>query len=105
MTRSIDVGDSIVRIMTTPLGTRVMFPTYGSLLFELVDRPVDEEWVLDAIRYTYDAVDANEANALVNRVEVIRGEDAKIVVYYRDLLLDRERSVGVPMSEVANAAA
>lgn len=32
---------SIADILTTPLGTRVMRRDYGSLLFELVDRPLN----------------------------------------------------------------
>lgn len=32
------IRQSIVDILTTPLGTRVMLPEYGSKLFDLVDR-------------------------------------------------------------------
>ena len=43
MSRSISVGESISRILTTPLGTRVMRPEYGSDLHLLIDRTVDDE--------------------------------------------------------------
>ena len=35
------LAQSIADILTTPLGTRVMRRDYGSLLFELVDRPLN----------------------------------------------------------------
>ena len=38
---------SIIDILTTPIGTRVMRPDYGSRLFELIDRPVNAEFLVD----------------------------------------------------------
>jgi len=35
------LAQSIVDILTTPLGSRVMRRDYGSLLFELVDKPIN----------------------------------------------------------------
>lgn len=35
------LAQSIADIITTPLGTRVMRRDYGSLLFELIDRPLN----------------------------------------------------------------
>lgn len=38
------IEESIRDILITPLGSRVMLPEYGSKLFELVDRKVDDEF-------------------------------------------------------------
>ena len=35
------IAQSIADILTTPLGTRVMRRDYGSLLFDLIDRPLN----------------------------------------------------------------
>lgn len=35
------LAQSIVDILTTPLGSRVMRRDYGSLLFELIDKPIN----------------------------------------------------------------
>ena len=35
------LGQSIGDILTTPIGTRVMLRDYGSMLLELIDRPIN----------------------------------------------------------------
>ena len=35
------LAQSIGDILTTPVGTRVMLRDYGSMLFELIDRPIN----------------------------------------------------------------
>ena len=43
------------RITGTPLGSRVMLPSFGSKLFELVDKPISEEYKLKFIAYTFES--------------------------------------------------
>lgn len=43
------------RIIETPLGSRVMLPNFGSKLFELIDKPIDEEYKIRFIAYTHEA--------------------------------------------------
>ena len=43
------------RIIETPLGSRVMLPTFGSRLFELIDKTIDEKYRLMFIASTYEA--------------------------------------------------
>ena len=43
------------RILETPLGSRVMLPNFGSNLFELIDKPIDEEYKIRFIAYTHEA--------------------------------------------------
>lgn len=45
----------IKRILETPLGSRVMLPNFGSNLFELVDKVIDEEYKIRFIAYTHEA--------------------------------------------------
>ncbi len=39
----VSVEDSIRDILSTPIGSRVMLPEYGSRLFELIDRRGNDE--------------------------------------------------------------
>lgn len=45
----------IKRILETPLGSRVMLPNFGSNLFELIDKTINEEYRLKYIAYTFEA--------------------------------------------------
>lgn len=56
MAYAVSIRDSLNRILETRLGSRVMRPDFGSRLNELVDRRVDDEWRLDAARFTLEAV-------------------------------------------------
>ncbi len=84
MRRELGTSESIRRIMITPVGSRVMMPLYGSRLFELVDRTVDDEWVLDATRYIYEAVENNEPRVVIKKVDVLRGDVVSIRILYEE---------------------
>lgn len=56
----VTIQESIVRILTTRLGERVMRPEYGSELYKLRDRDVDDEFRLLATKYVYTAIENNE---------------------------------------------
>jgi phage baseplate assembly protein W len=47
---------SIRRLLTTPLGSRVMRRDYGSRLFQLVDAPLNTSTRMDLIASTADAL-------------------------------------------------
>jgi len=59
---------SIIDILTTPIATRVMRPEYGSRLFELIDRPVDAEFLVDLYAETVIALHRWEPRIRVVRV-------------------------------------
>jgi hypothetical protein len=61
---------SIRDILATPIGSRVMLREYGSLLFALVDAPLDRVTVLDIIQATAGAIGRWEPRVRVERVEV-----------------------------------
>ena len=102
MTHELDTFISIGRILTTPIGSRVMMPEYGSELFTLVDKPMTDEWVLDAIRYTYEAIEINEPRVLVKNVKIELGESVLFRIEYEED--GRERVVNLGLSEVSNEA-
>jgi len=70
MLKKIKTEKAIKRVLTTPLGSRVMRPEFGSLLYTLVDRNFDNEFILDAISYTYEAIEKNLPEVKIKKVDV-----------------------------------
>lgn len=66
---------SVWRILATKPGTRLMRPTFGSRLPELVDYPFNEATKLAMIAATGDAVARWEPTLEVDRIEVIQRDD------------------------------
>lgn len=52
----VSIADEIIRLLSTPLGSRVMRPEYGSELYKLRDREFNDYWRLIATRYTFVAI-------------------------------------------------
>ncbi len=62
---------SIEDILTTPIGSRVERRDYGARLFELIDRPVNAAWFVDAYAWTAEALDTWEHRFSLSRVQVV----------------------------------
>lgn len=59
---------SIIDILTTPLGTRVMLPDYGSRLLYLVDRPINALFLMDVYAAVIEALTKWEPRFLVANI-------------------------------------
>jgi len=70
MLKKIKTEEAIKRVLTTPLGNRIMRPEFGSELYKLVDRNFDGEFILDAISYTYEAIEKNLPEVKIKKVDV-----------------------------------
>ena len=70
MIKKIKTEEAIKRVLTTPLKSRVMRPEFGSELYKLVDRNFDDEFKLDAISYTYEAIERNLPEVKIKKVDV-----------------------------------
>ena len=70
MIKKIETEEAIKRVLMTPLGSRVMRPEFGSELYKLVDRNFDDEFKLDAISYTYEAIERNLPEVKIKKVDV-----------------------------------
>jgi len=113
MTKQLDSIEIIRRIIITPLGSTVMRPWFGSLLFELIDKTVNDEWVLDATRYTHEAIERYEANKenypsmasavelVVEKVLVQTGEVVSIHIEYKEN--GQTRTLDLGFGEVVDA--
>ena len=65
----VSIVESINRILKTPLGSRVMRPQFGSLLYTLRDREFNDEYRLLAKKYTYEAISKFEPRVKVDNVD------------------------------------
>ncbi len=102
ITKEISTEESIARILSTPLVQRVNRPAYGSKLFELIDKPVTDEWVLLASDYTYEAIENNEERVVVKNVSISTGDEVLINIEY--LENDTLKNVSVDLGGI-NATA
>lgn len=69
------ISQSVVNILTTPLGSRVCRRDYGSRLFQLVDRPINASLVGDAVAAAADALHRWEPRIAVDRVTIDPNSD------------------------------
>ncbi|MBR8466548.1 GPW/gp25 family protein [Campylobacter sp. faydin G-140] len=67
----VSIKNSIKDILLTPLGTRVMLPEYGSRIFELIDRKVDDNFRADLACYVTQAVEKWEKRVKISEVRLI----------------------------------
>lgn len=65
----VTIGESITRILKTPLGSRVMRPEFGSELYTLRDRKFDEKFKALATKYIYEAINKNEPRVSITSIE------------------------------------
>ena len=78
-----DIEQSITRILETPLGSRVMEPTFGSELYLLIDKKMDEMWNLLFIKYVFEAIDTWEKRVKIQNVNLnTAGEQVKYTLEF-----------------------
>jgi phage baseplate assembly protein W len=69
---------SIVDILTTPIGSRIMRRDYGSRLFELVDQPINDRLKVQIYSATAEALGKWEPRFRCKKVSVEATENGKI---------------------------
>ena len=78
MKHLIDIENSIKDILLTPLGSRVMLPEYGSRIYELIDRKVDDEFRADLACFVIEAIEKWEKRVKIDEVRLIGLKDHKL---------------------------
>jgi phage baseplate assembly protein W len=96
------IRQSIADIVTTPVGTRIMRPDYGSGVPRLIDRPVSKGWKLEVFAAAAEAIRRWEPRVRVERVgvEAVGPGRAELTVEYRL----RDGSAGMADFTVGRAA-
>lgn len=72
-----EIEQAIFIILSTPVGSRVMRPTFGSRLHELVFAPNNSQTTAQATRYVQDALGMWEPRIEVKDVDVVRDPEEK----------------------------
>ncbi|MFM9596735.1 GPW/gp25 family protein, partial [Streptomyces scabiei] len=71
---------SVLNILTTPLGSRVYRREYGSRLFDLIDQPTNEAWAVEAYAATAEALARWEPRIRLKRVQVYRQDNGSMLI-------------------------
>lgn len=71
---------SITDILTTPIGSRIMRPEYGSRIFDLIDRPVNPEFLVDLYYEAVVAIKRWEPRVRVIRIRAEKVTQGQIVL-------------------------
>ena len=71
---------SLVNILTTPIGTRVMCRDYGSRLFELVDQPINRELIPRIYAAVAEAIDKWEPRFKLEKITINSIKEGKIAL-------------------------
>lgn len=71
---------SIINILTTPLGSRVMRREYGSRLYELVDAPINAQTLVEIYAATAEALIRWEPRLRLTRVRVEHAGIGSLVI-------------------------
>ncbi|EGF1230018.1 baseplate assembly protein [Campylobacter jejuni] len=87
------IEESINDILITPLGTRVMRPEYGSLLYTLIDRKIDDDFRVKLTRYTAEAISKWEKRVKLKGVRLNKMQEGKLSITllfedYKDFSLE-----------------
>jgi phage baseplate assembly protein W len=91
--------ESIRDILTTPKGTRIMRPEYGSRIFELLDRPLTPQTILDIIYETATSIARWEPRVKLIRVQIasVTSNSVKISLTGRLITNNTEKDFSVSM--------
>jgi len=83
----IDVAEEIRRVLKTKKGSIPMNPEYGSELYKLRDRTINDETRLKVISYTFETIDRWVDRVKCKKVDVIALNDKQF-----DLRIEIEKA-------------
>ncbi|GKS79133.1 MULTISPECIES: GPW/gp25 family protein [Wolbachia] len=78
---------SIVDILTTPIGTRVMRRDYGSRLFELIDHPIVPGFAQELYAAVAEALEKWERRFKLKRVQITEIKEGKVTLILEGIYL------------------
>ncbi len=71
---------SIIDILTTPIGTRVICRDYGSALFQLIDQPINRNLFPKIYAAVADALDKWEPRFKVEKITILSVKEGHIIL-------------------------
>ena len=78
---------SIIDILSTPIGSRVMRREYGSRFFELVDKPITQGFAIELYAATAEALLKWEPRLKLDKVQVTEVKEGKITLGLQGIYL------------------
>jgi phage baseplate assembly protein W len=87
------IRQSVQDILSTPLGSRVMLPGYGSNLLRLVDHPADHVTAVRVVMATAVAIARWEPRVTINTIAVLKAGEGQIIVTIRATDTEDQRAV------------
>ncbi|WP_341808365.1 GPW/gp25 family protein [Wolbachia endosymbiont (group E) of Neria commutata] len=84
---------SIIDILTTPIGSRVMRRSYGSRLFELVDQPINREFTLEIYAATAAALEKWEKRFKLEKVKITEVKEGKVTLDLEGIYLPNNENI------------
>lgn len=73
------ISQSIDDIITTPIGSRIMRREYGSLIFELLDQPINDSLVLKCYSAIYTAVSRWEDRISISTIKMTGTKESGLI--------------------------
>jgi len=93
---------SIIDILTTPIGSRVKRRTYGSRLFSLIDAPMNRETLMDIYAATIDAISTWETRIQITKVQSSTAGPGSVTLDMYGIYLPTGQPVAISGVTVAN---
>ncbi len=86
---------SIIDILTTPIGSRVMRRNYGSRLFELVDKPINRDFTLEIYAATAEALEKWEKRFKLEKVKITEVKEGKMTLVLEGIYLPEGKFINI----------
>ncbi len=84
---------SIVDILTTPIGSRVMRRDYGSRLLELVDKPINRDLTLEIYAAVAEALQKLEQRFKLEKVKITEVREGKVNISLDGIYLPNGKNI------------
>lgn len=84
---------SIIDILTTPIGSRIMRRDYGSRLLELVDRPINKDFTLEIYSEVAEALQKWETRFKLEKVKITDVKDGKVTLSLEGTYLPNNENI------------
>lgn len=84
---------SIIDILTTPIGSRIMCRNYGSKLFELVDKPINKDFTLEVYAAVAESLQKWETRFKLEKVKITEIKEGKVTLELKGIYLPSNKSV------------
>lgn len=86
---------SIIDILTTPIGSRVMRRDYGSQLFKLVDKPINRDFTLEIYAATAGALEKWEKRFKLEKIKITEVKEGRVTLDLEGVYLSEGKFINI----------